>query len=172
MSFAHPVKQFAIDILGDARKSAVQLLIASVAASGVAASTTAKLWCSLLSIPDSQVSSIRYWLLVAGSLALIAVAVGFYVRTFRRLRAVEKQLADSLAVPRKVSDDYEHLKDRAFWVHRKTGERVCGNCLVSHSIVSPLAIAAKTRLDRSRYLVWRCGRKECGMTYAKRDSDA
>lgn len=120
-----------------------------------------------LALTDTQVLYIRAGLALFGFLILAVVGWLLYFQTHRQLRLVQV----SLAVPRKVTDDYEHLKDRAFWVHRKTGDRVCGSCLVSHGIVSPLAVAVKMRVDRSKYLVWRCGRKECGITYAKWDSD-
>ena len=156
------MSQFAKDVQAEIRKRAAERIVAWIGLLLSGLSPTVKLWASRLSLSDSQVSSIKYWLLFAGSIALISVAWVLFLRTFRKLQLVEKQLRDSLATPRKVSDDYEHLKDRGFWVHRKTGERVCGNCLIT-DIVSPLACFgfknARGGFDRN---AWVCGRKDCG----------
>ena len=65
----------------------------------------------------------------------------------------------------RVRKNYQHLERRGFWVHCKTGQRVCGNCLIT-GIESPLAcfsfVYPNGQLHRS---VWVCGRKDCGSEY-------
>jgi len=118
-----------------------------------------------LSLSDTQVSSIQFWLLVFAVSTFLFVGWFLFFRTQRKLRLVEKQLRDSLTTPRKILDDYEHLKKRGFWVHRKTGQRVCGSCLIA-GIESPLSAASYQdsvgRFDRN---VWICGRKDCRQEY-------
>jgi len=71
---------------------------------------------------------------------------------------------------RHISEDYQHMKDRGFWVNRKTGDRVCGNCILS-GIVSPLSAVRKTRRNNTVAPVWRCGRTECDKSYSRHKDD-
>ena len=56
---------------------------------------------------------------------------------------------------------HRHSEARGFWIHRESGQRVCGNCLID-GICSPLALNY-----HSEKAWWQCGRKECGMSYEK-----
>lgn len=124
-----------------------------------------------LSLSDTQISSIRFWLLICAIGIFLFVGWFLYFQTRRQLRLVQA----SLVVPHKISDDYEHVKDRGFWIHRKTGTRVCGNCLLPPiEVVSPLsAVRLANPLDfgRTSAPVWKCERRDCGKTYARRDND-
>lgn len=100
---------------------------------------------------------------VAGVLfVLLCASVVGIIRLRKMLRRQSK--------PHQAMEDYEHQKDRGFWVNPKTGERVCGNCIV-HGIVSPLSAVGKTQRDHSVAPVWRCGRTECDKSYARCKDD-
>jgi hypothetical protein len=60
---------------------------------------------------------------------------------------------------------YQHLETRGFWIHRKTKQRVCGNCLLV-GIESPLACFSFPQ-PRPMQPVnsWVCGRKDCKTQY-------
>lgn len=66
---------------------------------------------------------------------------------------------------------YEYFEKRGFWVHRKTGQRVCGNCLIS-GIESPLACCSflypNGQFQRN---AWVCSRKMCKMEYCYEQGD-
>ena len=66
---------------------------------------------------------------------------------------------------------YLHLQTRGFWIHRKTSQRVCGNCLII-GIESPLACFAfhssSGALHRN---AWVCGKKECNNEYFYEQGD-
>ena len=66
---------------------------------------TAAWWGSLLSLPESQISSIRYWSVFASATALILVAWSLYIRTLRKLRLVEQQLVDARNQTHRFQDD-------------------------------------------------------------------
>ena len=61
--------------------------------------------------------------------------------------------------------NYTHLDKRGFWVHKKTGQRVCGNCLIA-GIESPLACFSfhypNGQFHRNG---WVCGIKDCKTEY-------
>jgi hypothetical protein len=165
------MNQFAKDVRAEASKRASEWLLARIGALLVAVSPTLTLWASHLSLSDSQVSSIRYWMLFVGSIALISCAVSLFLRTFRRLQSVEEQLRVSLARPHKVSDDYEHLHNRGFWVHKQTGQRVCGSCILSE-IASPLTVyAIKNSFGQYTRRAWICGRVDCETEYFFKEGD-
>jgi hypothetical protein len=98
-----------------------------------------KLWGSLLSIPETEVSSIRYLLLLAGSIALIAVAIGFYFRTFRKLQSVERELVESRKHPPRFQDDFD-LDERLHLYRHKTkpGIYFCVACVAAASRETPM----------------------------------
>ena len=106
--------------------------------------------------------------LAACTISFFALGVWWLCKQHKQIRL----LRVSLMVPHKVLDDYEHLADRGFWVHRKTGQRVCGSCIVSSEnigggIVSPLALT-KYRHVVTKALTgakWECGRNGCDKKY-------
>ena len=65
----------------------------------------------------------------------------------------------------RVRRHYTHLDMRGFWVHKDTGQRVCGNCLIA-GIESPLACFSfhypSGNLQRN---AWVCGIKDCRTEY-------
>jgi hypothetical protein len=92
-------------------------------------------------------------------------------------RAVDAQLA-AVANPPKLQDNYTFLKDRGFWVHKTTGVRVCGNCLLkSPGVESPLAAIHTWKSygpfvsNRRKVSVWKCGRHGCHQTYARKEDE-
>jgi hypothetical protein len=123
-----------------------------------ALSPTVKLWASQLSLSETQVSAMRYWLLCAGGIALISSVWILFVRTFRKLRSVEKQFQDSQGSPFRVSDEFRFVPESGFWIEKKTKLRVCASCLLPPTkIVSPLLEGLGLDLDGNPCLVWRCG---------------
>jgi hypothetical protein len=65
---------------------------------------------------------------------------------------------------------YQHDSRRGFWVHKKTGKEVCGNCL-HHGRISPLTIFWYPNGPRD-VPHWTCDYKECGKKYPASDEDA
>lgn len=136
------MKQFAKDILGDIRKAVVTLLVGALSVLLVSGGATAKWWGELLSIQDTKISSIQHWLWLGAAICLAIAGWFLYVRTFRRLQTVEKQVMDLLAHPRKVADDYEADPDfPKLYRHkeRKAG-KVCPRCLFSFDRAVPIQI--------------------------------
>lgn len=96
--------------------------------------------------------------LSAAIVSLFALCVWRILKQRSRLRLVEKQLQDSLVVPFRVSDDYSFVPESGYWIEKKTGLRVCANCLLPPTkIVSPLLEGLGLGLDGEDCLVWRCG---------------
>jgi hypothetical protein len=131
-----------------------------------------------LALTDMQERYIRAGLVSIGLLILTVVGWFLFFRTLGKLRSFEKQLRDSLASPHKVTDDYEHLKDRGFWVHRKTGQRVCGSCLLPpNSIESPLFAGSMKNFYQQAIggpaiaYFWKCGRKDCEKVYPRPENE-
>lgn len=59
---------------------------------------------------------------------------------------------------------YKHLEKRGFWIHRKTEQKVCGNCLLA-GLESPLASSSFPDATGRRKNVWVCGNKPCSLEY-------
>ena len=59
---------------------------------------------------------------------------------------------------------YSHLQDRGFWVHRHTGAKFCGNCLIA-GVESPLSRLAFTHNNGAVTQAWTCGVKGCAAEY-------
>ena len=71
----------------------------------------------------------------------------------------------------RVRRNYTHLEKRGFWVHSKTGDRFCGNCLIA-GIESPLAcFSIHYPNGNFQKRIWLCGRKDCKIEYFYRDGD-
>jgi hypothetical protein len=66
--------------------------------------------------------------------------------------------------------NYEHLETRGFWVHRKTGKRVCGNCLIK-GIESPLTVLSVSGYRSGSVILWVCGNKDCDKRYPFEQGD-
>ena len=62
---------------------------------------------------------------------------------------------------------YQHSTKEGFWKHRKTGERVCGNCLLL-GIQSPLSAYSYSNGQKN---LWECGVKTCEKQYPLSDED-
>src|SRR5438046_881016 len=99
------MKQLSKDVLGDVRKSVVNLLVVVLAPILWTGAATAAWWGSLLSLPNSQISSIRYWSVFVSATALIAVSWSLYIRTIRRVRSLENELSDARKRPPRFQDD-------------------------------------------------------------------
>jgi hypothetical protein len=89
------MKKFAKDILAEIRKRVIELIVVALGMLFFALSPTVRTWGTQLSLSESQVSSIQYWLIFAGSLSLVSVAWLLFLRTFRKLRLLETKLASS-----------------------------------------------------------------------------
>jgi len=87
------------------------------------------------------------------------------VATFAILCLVLASLLYCSNSKRMMQRRYQHLLKRGFWVHRKTGQRVCGNCLIA-GIESPLSCFSVIYPNGTfqRY-GWFCGRKDCNTEY-------
>jgi len=99
------MNQTAKDVAADFRKSVINWLVVTIAPTLWAGAATATWWGSLLSLSEDRVSSIRYWLLFASATALIEVAWSLYIRTLRKIRSVEQELADARKHPHRFQDD-------------------------------------------------------------------
>ena len=121
---------------------------------GAVWATVAALWRSATGeLPVSK----RFLLLSgAGIVSLFALGVWQLLRQRRQLRLIQ----DSAASPFRVSDDYEFDTDCGYWLERKSGLRVCADCLLPPTkIVSPLFEAIGSGFEGEEYvMVWRCGR--------------
>src|SRR5207249_1545380 len=98
------MNQLAKDVLGDVRKSVVNLLVVTLSPILWTAAATAAWWGSILSLPNSQISSIRYWSVFVSATALIAVSLSLYIRTMRRVRSLENELSDARKHPYRFQD--------------------------------------------------------------------
>src|ERR1035437_1181890 len=103
-------------------------------------------WCSEVALP--ALTKPQKLSLVA-SLAILCLVLAFAL-----YRASSKRL---------LIRRYEFQTNRGYWKHRKTGQPVCGNCLIS-GIVSPLTFLSNPSTNHGLfYNSWHCGRKECGI---------
>jgi hypothetical protein len=145
------MKQLAKDVLADVRRSVVHLLIVALAPILWTGAATSAWWGSLLSLQDSRTSSIRYWLLFASATALIAVAWSLYLRTIRRVRQVEGELAQARTHPHRFQDDCTFDRRLGVYRHKTSPEFFCASC-TPNNVESPLKAYPHG---------WQCQRKGC-----------
>ena len=122
------MKQLAKDVLGDLRRSVINLLVVALAPLLWAGAATGAWWGPLLSLPGSQISSIRYWLVFASATALIVVASLLYARAMRRVRRLEEELVEARRLSRRFLDDFEHIPRLGLYRHRTKAGLFCGAC--------------------------------------------
>lgn len=102
-------------------------------------------WCANIVLPAL---SRKEKMSLVGTLTILCVALAFAL-----YRASSKRL---------LIRRYEFQTHRGYWKHRKTGQPVCGNCLIS-GIVSPLTFFSNPSTSPGLFCnSWHCGRKECG----------
>ena len=87
-----------------------------------------------LSMSDTAISSIRFWLLLVGIGTLFSVGWFLFFRTLRKLRAVEVQLVGSLA-KKGVFDFLSPVKGKGYDIDTRTGEAVCPKCTTNEKAV-------------------------------------
>jgi hypothetical protein len=129
--------KFAKDVVVEIRKSVIQQIVSVLGLILLALSPTVRAWALRLSLSDSQVSSIRYWLFFSGSIALISVSWILFFHTFRRLRLLERQLSEALSRPQQFRDDCTFDKRLGLYRHKSKPEFFCGTC-TPQDIESPL----------------------------------
>jgi len=110
-------------------------------------------WCSNVALP--KLSKQQAMSLVA-TLATLCLVLGFaWYRSSSSSRLRSK---------------YTHLDDRGFWLHRKTGKRFCGNCLIK-GIESPLTVHSFSNYPSEPVNRWVCGNKDCDNKYPYEPGD-
>jgi hypothetical protein len=133
------MKQFLKDIRGEIRKRVIEKIVALLGWLLLALSATATWWGARLSLSDSQISSIRYWLIFVGFVALVSVAWILFLYTFRKLRLVEQQLIDAQKRPHRFQDECIFDKRLGLYRHKTKPELFCGTCTTQwQSLESPL----------------------------------
>ena len=131
------MNELAKDVFSEVRKELIKRIITWVGAILISSGATAKWWGVLLAIPDSQISSLRYWLSFSGALLLVAVAWLLFIRTLQKLRSVEKELADALKRPHRFQDDCTFDPKLGVYRHKTKPGLFCGSC-TPNDIESPL----------------------------------
>jgi hypothetical protein len=185
------VKKIVKEFSGGVRKHLIECLLGSLGL------LLESLWPSVknrvlgLSLSDNQVLTIRAILLCSGLILISAIGWPFYLRSRKEaqrlavhVKELEAKLEDSLKHPPKISDDYTFSQDRGFYIHKLTGHRVCGNCLLAPvGIESPLMATDYVITENlARYgghpsaagrkvSIWKCGRKGCEKIYVRQPDD-
>ena len=137
------MKQLAKDVLGDVRRSVVNLLVVTLAPILWTGAATAAWWGSLLSLRESQISSIRYWSVFASATALIAVAWSLYIRTMRRARRLGNELVDARNRPRRFQDDCTLDEKTGMYRHKTKPGFFCVACAVEKDLESPMIASSE-----------------------------
>jgi hypothetical protein len=96
-----------------------------------------KSWGEHLWSSPSKVASIQYWLLFLGAIGLILTALLLFVRTVRKLKAAEKQLADLQAQPHRFQDDFDFDRRLGVYRHKTKAGFFCASC-TTKAVESPL----------------------------------
>jgi hypothetical protein len=108
----------------------------------------------VIKISDGYLSALVSAFLIESAGAVVAIfkrADFFSDDTSRNENAVNTS-------PFRVSDDYIFVPENGFWIEKKTGLRVCANCLLPPTkIVSPLVEGLGSDFEGNPCLVWRCG---------------
>jgi hypothetical protein len=111
-------------------------------------------WCSEVALPAFSKSQ---KLSLVATLAIICVVLGVSLYSASSKRLLLRR--------------YEHLEKRGFWIHRKTGQRVCGNCLIAGT-ESPLACFSVSYPNGTFHKhIWLCGSKDCKTEYFYKPGD-
>ena len=130
---AHVVKK----LLQEIPKGALNTMGAALAASLLSLGSKAIRSALGLSLSDAEVSSIRFWLLIAGIGTFLSVGWFLFFRVRRKLHSVEKQLCLIQSHPRRFRDDYTFDKRLGLYRHKSKPELFCGTC-TPQDIESPL----------------------------------
>ncbi|MGB7749353.1 MAG: hypothetical protein WBN75_18930 [Verrucomicrobiia bacterium] len=68
-----------------------------------------------------------------------------------------------------LRNQYRFNKERGFWIHKKTGEKVCAVCLVTHGKEYPLRLRVMAPTDQPFKIpqkMWLCSNDQCMEFYA------